>query len=281
MSKIAAIQMCSSGDVDANLKAAKGLMQLAVNQGAQMVVLPENFAIMKENDERNSFNAREKFGSGKIQDFLANEAKRNGIWIVGGTIPIQSSDNSKVRAACIVYNSQGEVVARYDKIHLFDVVLSEKEFYKESETTQPGNAPVIIDTPFGKLGLLICYDIRFPELARCLFNQGAEIIAIPAAFTVTTGEAHWELFCRSRAVENFCYVAGAAQGGNHAGGRQTYGHSLIVNPWGKIIAKKADIIPGVICADIDLKQLHDIRQSIPVASHQRIFFDLSKLSPTG
>jgi predicted amidohydrolase len=277
VTSIAAIQMCSSGNVDDNLVAAKKLIQQAAAKGAKLLVLPENFAVIGNADSLNKLDAKEKFGSGKIQSFLSEQAKQNKVWIVGGTIPVACDDNQKVRAACLVYDDQGNVAARYDKIHLFDVVISDKEFYKESATTQAGNKVVVVNTPVGKLGVIICYDIRFPELARCLFDQGAEIIAIPAAFTVTTGQAHWELLCRSRAVENFSYVIGAAQGGHHVGGRSTYGHSLIVGPWGKVLAEKPDIIPGVIYADVDLKQLHDIRKSVPVDRHRKIFFDLSKL----
>jgi nitrilase len=213
---------------------------------------------------------KEKMGQGVIQDFLAEQAKINEIWIVGGTIPIACENENKVRAASLVFDNNGKCIARYDKIHLFDVVLSEKEIYKESDTTEPGNELVVVDTPFGKLGLAVCYDVRFPELFRCLFNKGAEIIALPSAFTVPTGEAHWELLARSRAVDNFSYVIGACQGGTHSSGRKTFGNSIIVEPWGTVAAKKEGVSPGIIYTNIDLQKIYDARNSIPIGAHQRI-----------
>jgi predicted amidohydrolase len=273
---IAAIQMCSSHIVDENLATAKRLIEEAAHNNAKLIVLPEMFAIMglAPNDK---VNAREVFGIGKIQDFLSNEAKLNKVWIVGGTIPIESDDTTKVRAASLVYNDKGEFVARYDKIHLFDVTLSEKDVYKESDTTEPGNQLVVVDTPFGKLGLGVCYDVRFPELFRCLLNKGAEIIILPSAFTVPTGEAHWELLARSRAVENFCYLVGACQGGTHSSGRKTYGNSIIVAPWGNVLSKKDGVEEGIIYSSIDLAKVYEARKSIPIQNHQRIYFDTSAL----
>ena len=266
MTKIAAIQMCSSHLVDENLKSAAKLINEAAQNNAKLVVLPEMFAIMglKPTDK---IAVKEKFGQGKIQSFLAEHAKKNNVWIVGGTIPIECKDENRVRAASLVFDNKGEFITRYDKTHLFDVVLSEKEIYKESDTTEPGNELVVVDTPFGKLGLGVCYDIRFPELFRCLFNKGAEIIALPSAFTVPTGEAHWELLARSRAVENFCYLVGACQGGTHSSGRKTYGNSIIVEPWGAISSKKEGVEPGVIYSKIDLKKIHEARKSIPISNH--------------
>lgn len=277
MTKVAAIQMCSSHMVDDNLQVAAKLITEAATNGAQLVVLPEMFAVMgmTNNDK---ITEKEIFENGKIQTFLSDQAKKHGIWIVGGTIPIACENNHKVRAASLVFNDQGHCVARYDKIHLFDVTLSDKETYKESDTIEPGKEIVVVDTPFGKLGLAVCYDVRFPELFRCLFNKGAEIIALPSAFTVPTGEAHWELLARSRAVENFCYVIGACQGGVHSNGRKTYGHSIIVEPWGKVVAKQDGVKSGVIYSTIDFKHLRDVRQSIPIAKHQKIFFNHFNLS---
>ncbi len=270
MVTVAAIQLCSSHNIAENLLSAAHYIREAATHGAALVVLPEMFAVMGL-AATDKVDVKEDFKQGKIQTFLMQQAKENKIWIVGGTIPITAEKNkNKVRAASLVINAQGDIVARYDKIHLFDVAISEKEKYEESATTEPGNKIVAIDTPFGKLGLSVCYDVRFPELFRYLFNQGVEIIAIPAAFTVKTGEAHWELLARSRAVENFCYVIGACQGGMHSNGRKTYGHSLIVDPWGTVIAKKDGVESGVITASIDLEKLHDIRRSIPVKQHQRI-----------
>jgi deaminated glutathione amidase len=269
MTRIAAIQMCSSENIDDNLKTAKQLIEEAASHGAKLIVLPEMFAIFGT-DATDKVNAKEIFHEGKIQDFLSTLAKANGVWIVGGTIPIATENSQKIRAASLVFDHEGNIVARYDKIHLFDVTVSDTEAYQESATTEPGEKIVLVDTPFGKLGLSVCYDVRFPELYRCLFNAGADIIAIPAAFTVKTGEAHWELLTRARAVENFCYVIGAAQGGTHANGRQTFGHSLIIDPWGtvKAMANQTDI--GVIYADLDLKQQQKIRSAIPVMMHQKI-----------
>lgn len=272
MTKIAAIQMCSSKFVDENLKIAAALIEEAASEGAKLIVLPEMFAIMGQADT-DKVAVKESYQQGKIQSTLAALAKKNQVWIVGGTIPLACEDKKKVRAASLLFNDQGEIVARYDKMHLFDVSISSKETYKESATTQPGDEIVIVDTPFGKLGLAVCYDLRFPELFRSLFNKGAEIFVIPAAFTVPTGEAHWQLLARSRAVENFCYVIGACQGGAHANGRSTYGHSLVVEPWGCVIAEKADSLPGILYAELDLNKVQEARRAIPIKEHQRLFFD--------
>ncbi len=268
MSKVAAIQMCSSYDIDENLKTAAHWIDEAAQQGAKLIVLPENFAIMGKN-ELDKLAMKEPFGHGKIQSFLSEQAKKQGVWLVGGTIPMACEEENRVKAASLLFDDTGRCVARYDKMHLFDVTISDHESYKESATISPGNQMVVVDTPMGKLGLVVCYDIRFPELFRCLFNQGAEIFAIPAAFTVKTGAAHWEVLARSRAIENFCYVIGAGQGGVHANGRKTYGHSLIVEPWGKVVAEKPGTDSGVIYAAVDLEHLREVRNSIPVAQHQR------------
>ncbi len=261
MQKVAAIQMCSTNNVRENLDAAEKLIHQAASAHAKLIVLPEMFAIMGT-DAKDKIIVKEKYGEGLIQSFLSEQARKNNVWILGGTIPIACDDVNKIRAAAILYDDQGSVVARYDKIHLFDVTLSHDEIYKESDTTQPGKDLIVVDTPVGKLGIGVCYDIRFPEMFRDLFRRGAEIIALPSAFTVKTGTAHWELLSRSRAVENFCYFIGAAQGGQHGNGRKTYGNSLIVSPWGDVIAKNIGENPGVIYADIDLKTLYDIRKSI-------------------
>lgn len=274
--RIAAIQMCSSHLVDENLAMAARLIEEAAGNGANLVVLPEMFSIMGLN-QTEKVTVSEIYGSGKVQSFLSEQARKNKVRIVGGTIPIQCDDPNKVRAASIVYDQNGDLINRYDKIHLFDVTISEAEVYRESDTTQPGNRIVVIDTPFGKLGLSVCYDLRFPELFRFMFNQGAEIICVPSAFTVKTGEAHWETLLRSRAIENFCYVIGAAQGGKHSSGRSTYGNSLIVEPWGTVSSRIEGTQPGMIYTDIDLKKLAEIRKSIPITEHQKIFFGTSRL----
>ncbi|TAK73107.1 MAG: carbon-nitrogen hydrolase family protein [Gammaproteobacteria bacterium] len=270
MTKVAAIQMCSSHLVDENLETAEKLITEAAENGAKLIVLPEMFAMMGLTEE-DKVRIKEPLGHGKIQFFLASQAKKNKAWLVGGTIPLAGKESHKVGAACLVFDDQGNRVARYDKMHLFDANISSSECYQESHSVEPGDQPVVVETPFGQLGLAVCYDVRFPELFRCLFKKDAELIALPSAFTVKTGEAHWELLARSRAVENFCYVIGACQGGTHSNGRKTYGHSVIVEPWGKVIAKKDDMMPGVIYADIELEKLHTIRKTIPVGKHQRIF----------
>lgn len=274
--RIAAIQMCSSHIVEENLLTAARLIAIAAKNNAQLIVLPEMFAIMGKKPT-DKVDARETFGSGKIQDFLSQQAKMHKIWIVGGTIPIACDDDHKVRAASIVYDHNGNMVARYDKIHLFDVTISETESYRESDTTEPGHDIVVVDTPVGKLGLTVCYDIRFAGLYTELFNRGAEILVIPSAFTVKTGEAHWQLMCRARAVENFCYVVGSAQGGTHSSCRQTYGHSLIVEPWGTVVEEQLQPGDGVVYVNVDLERLRNIRVSIPVKQHQKIKPDLSEL----
>lgn len=263
MNKIAAIQMCSSNDVDENLTLAEGLINQAAQAGAQMIVLPEMFAMMGEH-ATNKVDVKESFSQGRIQNFLAKIAKELNIWLVAGTIPITASVANKVRAACLVYDNQGKVVARYDKMHLFDVALSEQETYCESATTEPGDNCVVVDTPLGKLGLAVCYDIRFPLLFNQLVQQGAEIIAIPAAFTVRTGLAHWELLARSRAVDTFCYIIGACQSGMHKSGRQTYGHSLIVEPWGTVVAHSTVVGNDIVYADVDLVKVREARRMIPL-----------------
>lgn len=263
MKKIAAIQMCSSHSVDENLQTAATLIAEAAKHGAKLIVLPEMFAIIGV-DDIDKVAVKESFGQGKIQTFLAEQAKKNQVWLVGGTIPIACNDEKKVRAASLVFNDAGICVARYDKIHLFDVTLSAAETYKESDTIEPGNEIVVVDTPVGKLGLAVCFDLRFPELFRGLFKKGAEIIALPSAFTVPTGEAHFELLTRARAVENFCYVIAACQGGTHANGRKTYGHAIIVEPWGSVIAKKTGVDTGIIYAMVDSKKIDDARMAIPI-----------------
>lgn len=268
MSKVAAIQMASAPQRDANLIEAGRLIQLAKDQGAELVVLPENFPIMGVN-ESDKVDIREPYKNGPIQTFLSKQAKKHGVWIVGGTIPLECDDPNKIIAACIVYNAEGEVVARYDKIHLFDVELGTDESYKESETISNGDEVVVVDTPFGKLGLAICYDLRFPELFRQLVDKGAEIIAIPSAFTATTGKSHWEVLVRARAIENLCYVVAADQGGYHLSGRSTYGDSMVVDPWGTVLNRMSKGA-GVVMADIDLRRMNITRRTFPCLQHRTL-----------
>ncbi len=268
MSKVAAIQMASAPQRDANLMEARRLIHLAKDQGAELVVLPENFPIMGI-QESDKVEIREAYGDGPIQTFLSEQAAKHGIWIVGGTVPIWCDDPNKIIAASILYNAQGQEVARYEKIHLFDVELGNEESYKESETITSGTDVIVADTPFGKLGLAICYDLRFPELFRQLIDKGAEIIAIPSAFTATTGKAHWEVLVRARAIENLCYVIAADQGGYHLSGRNTYGDSMIVDPWGNILNRLSQGA-GVVLADIDIEHMHNTRRTFPCLQHRKL-----------
>jgi nitrilase len=261
--------MASSPKVSANLLEAERLIDMAVDKGSRLVVLPENFAIMGK-DERDKVAVREAEGSGPIQEFLARQADKHGIWLVGGTIPLVARDDNRIRAACLLFDDRGNQAARYDKIHLFDVaVMDSDERYTESETIEPGNRAVVVDTPFGKLGLAVCYDLRFPELFRTMLEQGMELLALPSAFTAITGKAHWEILVRARAIENLCYVFAAGQGGYHLNGRATYGHSMIVDPWGQVMNELANG-SGLVCADISLERLHNLRRTFPCLDHRNI-----------
>jgi len=274
MTKIAAIQMASGTNVSANLIEVSRQIVSAAQDGAKLIVLPENFAIMGM-DDTDQVKIAENEGSGQIQDFLSEQAKKNNVWLIAGTIPLKSNNENKVYAACLVYNEKGERISRYDKIHLFDVHLEiTSETYKESETIEAGNKVVVVDTPFGKIGLAICYDLRFPELFRQLVLQGAEIIVVPSAFTAITGKAHWEVLLRARAIENLCYVVASAQGGYHVNGRETHGNSMIIDPWGTILDRLPDG-SGYVAADIDIENINKIRQSFPVLEHRKISCPLS------
>lgn len=269
MSFIAAIQMASGPNIGANLAEAGRLIAMAAEAGARLVVLPENFALMCM-DEADKVKVREHLGQGQMQDFLARTAARYGIWLVGGTVPLEADDAGKVRASCLLFNAQGERVARYDKIHLFDVHLEESnEDYAESRTIEAGDEVVVVDTPFGRLGLAVCYDLRFPELFRRMVQQGAEIITLPAAFTAITGKAHWEVLVRARAIENLSYIIASAQGGYHANGRETHGDSMIVDPWGQVL----DRLPrgsGFVMAEVEPSRLAAIRRNFPALKHRRL-----------
>ncbi len=267
MTLIAAVQMAAGPQVQANLMEAGRLIKEAADRGAKMVVLPETFAIMGVT-EAERVKVAEVFGNGPIQAFLSQQAKKYGVWLVGGTLPLRSEDEARVYAASLMYNAKGEVVARYNKIHLFDVMLSEnQEVYTESDTTMPGNKPVVVDTPFGKVGMAVCYDLRFPELFRHLSEQGAQIFVIPSAFTDVTGKAHWEVLLRARAIENLCYVVAPGQGGYHVNGRTTYGHSMMVDYWGRV-RDVLDKEAGIVMIDIDLDALEQTRKTFPVLSHR-------------
>lgn len=263
--KIAAIQMASGPYVAANLSEAERLIEVAANQGAKLVALPEYFALMgfKETDK---VTAREEEGKGPIQQFLKSMAKKHKIWLVGGSVPLVSNYPNKVRNSCLVYDDQGEQVARYDKIHLFGLNLG-NEHYHEEKTIESGDTIKVIDTPFGKLGLSICYDLRFPELYRAM--KDVNIIVVPSAFTDTTGKAHWKTLVRARAIENLSYVMAPAQGGYHLSGRETHGNSMIVDPWGVVL----DRLPrgsGVVIAAMNPKYQASLRASLPALKHRII-----------
>ena len=213
--------------------------------------------------------AQEIFGEGKIQHFLAAQSKQHQLWIVGGTIPLKSSNPHKIRAACLVYNDQGQVVARYDKAHLFDATISPAECYKESNTAEPGDELIIVSTPFGKVGLAVCYDLRFSEMFMEFFKQGVELIVVSAAFVEKTGLAHWHVLLRARAIENFSYVIASNQWGTHASQRNTYGHSMIVDPWGCVMDEMEKSEDGIVYGEIDLNYLREKRKSIPVIEHMK------------
>jgi len=268
LSKIAAIQMASGPQVSANLNEAARLIAKSAAAGARLVVLPENFAIMpmKESDR---LAVMETDGNGLVQEFLSNQARQYGVWLVGGTIPMSAKQNDRVRAACLLYDDRGTRVARYDKVHLFDVRLESGEQYNESAAIEPGSDTVVVTTPFGKLGLAVCYDLRFPELFRRLLDAGAEMVAVPSAFTVRTGRAHWEVLVRARAVENLAYVIAAAQGGYHLNGRETYGDSMIVSAWGEVLDRLARG-SGFVIADLDRKLQDRVRSNFPSIHHRRL-----------
>jgi len=269
MSTAAVIQMTSSADVQDNLRTATALLHEAAQRGARLAALPENFALMGMSD-RDKFAIAEQDGDGPIQQWLAELARELNLWIVAGTLPIKLPNEPRVAAASLVVNAQGERVARYDKIHLFDVEVDDAtRSYRESATIAPGQRVVVVDTPIGKLGLAVCYDVRFPELFRELSAQGAEVLVLPSAFTVPTGQAHWDVLLRARAVENLCYLLAPAQSGKHANGRETYGHSMIVEPWGEVLTRLLDG-PGVAVAEIDLVKQRERRQRFQALSHRRL-----------
>lgn len=267
--RIAAIQMASGPNVGANLLETERLVTEAVDAGAKLVTLPENFAFMGK-QERDMLTIGETYGQGPLQNFLSQLAEKHSIWLIAGTIPLKTHNPERVRSTCLVFDAQGQQVARYDKLHLFDVHLVDaNEKYMESAAIEPGDTVVVIDSPFGRVGLAICYDLRFPELFRAMIEQGMEILALPASFTAITGKAHWEVLVRSRAIENLVYVIAAAQGGYHVSGRETYGHSMIVSPWGTILAE----LPrgnGAISSQFDVDCQTTMRRNFPALRHRRL-----------
>jgi len=274
MTKLAAIQMASGPNIQANLDEVSKLINQASSQGAELIVLPENFSQMPMDDNERVSNA-EDIGSGRVQDFLSAQAEKNHAWIVGGTVPIKSSQKDKAYSSSLLFDSSGKQVARYDKIHMFDVFIEENnESYNESATTVAGAEVVVVDTPMGKLGLSVCYDLRFPELYRIMVDKGMEICAIPAAFTAFTGQSHWESLIRARAIENQCYVIASAQGGYHVNNRQTYGHSMVVNPWGNILGS-VGTGPGVVITEFDRGILETTRNKFQVLNHRKLNCNIS------
>jgi len=269
MGNVAAIQMTSSHDVAENLASAAALLREAKDAGALVACLPENFSFIGLKDA-DKLQVAEADGNGPVQAFLSDTARRLKMWILGGTIVIRTKDSSRVANSSLLIDAEGERVARYDKIHLFDVTIpGRNEQYRESNHVLRGRNPVIADTPVGKLGLSVCYDMRFPELYRELVSRGAEWLAMPAAFTVPTGQAHWETLLRARAIENLCYVVAPAQSGLHTSGRETYGDSLIVDYWGQVLSRLAKGT-GVITADIDLASQAESRARFPALDNRQL-----------
>jgi deaminated glutathione amidase len=267
--RVAAVQMVSESQWDRNLVAAERLIAEAVLQGAQWVLLPENFALFGQPGA--SLNDPQR---AELCEFLCAQARRWSIWLAGGTLPLITSEHgpaeaNKTFASCCVLNPEGETVARYDKIHLFDAGVQDAVgAYRESAQFSPGKTPGLVNSPWGKVGLSVCYDLRFPEYFRLLSQQGAQVFMVPSAFVYTTGQAHWEILLRARAIENQCFVVAANQGGSHAGNRRTWGHSMIVGPWGDVLG----VLPsgeGVVVADLDFTHLAQVRERMPVLSHRR------------
>jgi nitrilase len=266
---VGAIQLASGNNVSANLLEAERQAEAAVKQGAELIVLPENFAFIGRScGDTNAL--REEPGDGPLQSFLSQLASKLGVWVVGGTIPLEADDAAKWRAACTVYDARGRQIARYDKQHLFDVNLVESdEQFVESESIESGDRVVVVDSPVGRLGISVCYDLRFPELYRAMLDRGVEVIALPAAFTAITGRAHWETLVRARAIENLAYVIAAAQGGFHIASRQTYGHSMVVDPWGTKLAER-ERGNGCVIAAVDRDFQHTTRRNFPCLDHRRL-----------
>ncbi|WP_395691634.1 carbon-nitrogen hydrolase family protein [Piscinibacter sp.] len=263
--KIAAVQMVSGASLEANLDSARRLIAQAAAEGARLVALPEYFCFMGRADS-DKLAIAEHPGDGAIQRMLAEAAARHGVWLVGGTLPLRSPDPQRVLNSCCVYAPDGAPAARYDKIHLFGYQ-SGTEQYDESRTIEAGGEAVAFDSPVGRVGLSICYDLRFPELYRSL--GPVDLLVVPAAFTHTTGQAHWELLLRARAVENQCYVLAPAQGGRHENGRRTWGHSMIVDPWGEVLAVRPEG-EGVVLAELDVARIAEVRAQLPALTHRRL-----------
>jgi len=267
--QIAVIQMVSTADYHENTETAKRLVIEAAQAGNNIVVLPEYFCYMGLH-ERDKYEYVEQHKNGKLQTMLSTLAKEYGVWIVAGTHPIESDEPARPYGRCYIYDDQGEVITWYDKIHLFDVKIADsKGSYCESAMTKAGDKVVCFNTPWGMIGVAVCYDLRFPELFRQQVEAGCEIMILPAAFTYKTGEKHWKVLIQARAIENLCYFVASAQGGTHQNGRETWGHSCIVSPWGETLAERANG-EGFVQAELDRKALKELRRSFPVLKHRKL-----------
>jgi deaminated glutathione amidase len=273
--KIAALQTVSTPDVSRNLETAARLIGEAARQGAELLALPEYFCLMGLSD-RDKLTHAETPGQGPIQSFLSQQAQEHGVWLIGGTLPMSTANGAatpepeleRARNACCVYTPEGRLAARYDKLHLFRYD-NGRESYDEARVLEAGSEAVAVQCGALRVGLSVCYDLRFPELYRRLSVPPCDVLSVPAAFTYTTGRAHWELLLRARAVENQCYVLAAAQGGQHENGRRTWGHSMVVDPWGEVIAVQPEG-EGVVMAEVDAARLKSVRQQLPALAHRRL-----------
>jgi predicted amidohydrolase len=263
--KVAAVQMISAPEAQINIQRAERLIREAAQAGAEMVLLPEYWSVLGLKDTDKLAHA-EVAGSGPLQEFMSDMARQCGIWLIGGTVPLISAEPGKVFNTLLAYGPDGKLAARYDKLHLFGFSRGE-ESYDESRTISAGAAVVTLETPLGRIGLSICYDLRFPELYRAM--GACTLIVVPAAFTYTTGSAHWEILLRARAIENQCFVLAAAQGGIHKNGRRTWGHSMLIDPWGEICAQHAEG-EGVVLGRVDAAQLEEVRMSLPALKHRKL-----------
>ncbi|HDR9252019.1 carbon-nitrogen hydrolase family protein [Burkholderia vietnamiensis] len=261
--RVAALQMVSTPDVARNLADAGHLIEQAAADGAQLVLLPEYFCFMGHRDT-DKLALAEPYRDGPIQQFLAQAAQRHRVWVIGGTLPLQAPESDRVLNTTLVFDPSGREAARYDKIHLFNFEKGDESF-DEARTIRAGDTVVAFDAPFGRVGLSVCYDLRFPELYRRMGD--CALLVVPSAFTYTTGRAHWETLLRARAVENQCYVLAAAQGGRHENGRRTWGHSMLIDPWGEIVAVR-DEGAGVVAGALDPQRIADVRQSLPAWRHR-------------
>jgi|TARA_B100000959_G_C14903147_1_gene591803 nitrilase len=276
MTYVAAIQMVSTDAISKNLELAERLIEEAVSKKAKLITLPENFPLIGKRDE-DRLAITESHNDGPLQLFLSEQSKRYKVWLLGGTIPLKSNNPEKVFATSLLFNPSGDCIARYDKIHLFDVMLDgrDEESYRESKTFESGNDVVVVKTEIGNIGLSVCYDLRFPEMYRKMHQKNVQIITAPSAFTATTGKAHWETLLRTRAIENLCYLIASNQGGIHVNGRETWGHSMIVDPWGEILAEVKEEI-GVAIAKIEINKQTNLRKRFPTLTHRKLDYKIDE-----